>query len=365
MSTHAVPPDAVVETRFWRKIDDGRIQCDACPRRCKLHEGQRGLCFVRARRDDRIVLTTYGRASGFCVDPIEKKPLYHYRPGTPVLSFGTAGCNLACRFCQNWDISKSRRDDVLAERASPDEIAARAVELGCPTVAYTYNDPVIFHEFAVDVAEACARVGVASVAVTAGYVTPEPREEFYRHMDAVNIDLKAFSEEFYRTVCGGHLEPVLETIEYVALETDAWLELTTLIIPGLNDAPDEVDALTSWIADTLGPDVPLHLSAFHPDFKMLDRPATRREDLVAARRIALDNGLRYVYTGNVTDREGQTTSCHGCGAILIERDWYRLGAWGLDDGGRCRRCGTVCPGVFDREGPGSWGSRRRPTSFTR
>jgi pyruvate formate lyase activating enzyme len=354
------PPESIVSTKYWHELDDGRIQCDVCPLLCKLRDHQRGLCFVRARQDDQIVLTTYGRASGFCVDPIEKKPLNHFLPGTAVLSFGTAGCNLACRFCQNWDISKSRDYDTLADQASPETIAGRAVDLGCRSVAFTYNDPVVFHEFAIDVARACRAVGVKTVAVTAGYVMPEPRAEFYAHMDAVNVDLKAFSEEFYRKVCMGHLDPVLETLEYIHNETGVWLEVTTLLIPGLNDSPEDIDRLTSWTADRLGPDVPLHFSAFHPDFKMLDRPPTPAETLTAARDIGRDNGLRYVYTGNVHDPPGQTTYCHECGADVIQRNGYRLGRWGLDETGRCRACGTLCAGVYDPGGPGTWGAQRLP-----
>lgn len=352
------PAEAIVLTRFWHSLDDGRIQCDACPRACKLHKGQRGLCFVRARLGDQIVLTTYGRSSGFCIDPIEKKPLYHFLPGTPVLSFGTAGCNLACRFCQNWDISKAREYDILADRAAPDSIARRAAELGCRSVAFTYNDPVIFHEYAVDVARACRRAGLKTVAVTAGYVTAEPRAEFYAHMDAANIDLKAFTEDFYHRFCGGHLAPVLETIEFVHREADTWLEITTLVIPGLNDTAQEIDRLSSWMIDRLGADVPLHFSAFHPDFKMLDRPSTPAETLSRARQIAMGNGLRYVYTGNVADPAGQATYCSGCGGVVIQRDWYRLGRWCLDADGRCTACGTHCAGVFDPDGPGTWGPRR-------
>jgi len=357
-------PGSVVSTKYWHGLDDGRIQCDLCPRLCKLRDGQRGLCFVRVCKDDEIVLTTYGRASGFCVDPIEKKPLHHFLPGTSVLSFGTAGCNLACRFCQNWDISTSREYDTLAEQASPEAIAGRALELGCASVAFTYNDPVIFHEFAIDVAQACSQINVNAVAVTAGYVMADPRAEFYDHMDAVNVDLKGFTEEFYRKVCIGHLAPVLETLEYIHNETDVWLEVTTLLIPGINDSPQEIDRLTAWVSEHLGPDVPLHFSAFHPDFKMLDLPPTPHETLTMARDMGLGNGLRYVYTGNVHDPEGQTTYCHVCGAALIERDWYRLGRWGLDGLGRCRECGTRCAGVFDPDGPDTWGARRLPVLFT-
>jgi len=349
----------VVPGRFWHRIDDGRIQCDVCPRLCKLKDGQRGLCFVRARRGDELVLTTYGRSSGYCVDPIEKKPLNHFLPGTPVLSFGTAGCNLACKFCQNWDISKSRETDTLADAASPELIAAAAERLGCRSVAFTYNDPVIFHEYAVDVAQACRERGVKTVAVTAGYHQPEARAEFYRHMDAANVDLKAFTESFYAKICAGQLKPVLETLEYLKHETDVWFEITNLMIPGENDGAAEIEAMTRWIAERLGPDVPLHFSAFHPDWKMLDRPPTPPGTLTAARRIARANGLRYVYVGNVHDHEQSSTYCHDCGERLIGRDWYELSDWRLTDDGHCRTCGSACAGVFDGR-PGGWGRRRQP-----
>ncbi len=351
-----------VSGRYWHKIDDGRLQCDVCPRFCRLREGQRGLCFVRARANDEIVLTTYGRSSGFCVDPIEKKPLNHFLPGTPVLSFGTAGCNLACKFCQNWDISKSRELDKLQASASPQAIAERAVEEGSRSVAFTYNDPVIFLEYAIDVAEACHEHGIKTVAVTAGYVTEDPREEFFRHMDAANVDLKAFTERFYWKVCGGHLEPVLETIKYLKHETDVWFELTDLLIPGENDSEAEIDEMTQWIMEQLGPDVPLHFTAFHPDWKMMDKPRTPIQTLIRSRDIALKNGLRYVYTGNVHDFKGSSTYCHSCGEILIGRDWYELSTWNMaaENGqGRCSSCGTVIAGVFDGP-PGGWGSRRLP-----
>ncbi len=348
-----------IDVDYWHKLEDGRIQCDLCPRFCKLHDGQRGLCFVRGRLGDTMVLTTYGRSSGYCVDPIEKKPLNHFLPGTPVLSFGTAGCNLACKYCQNWDISKSREIDTLADEASPEAIARAAEALNCKSVAYTYNDPVIFHEYAIDVARACHEKGIKSVAVTAGYVTAEPRAEFYRHMDAANIDLKAFTEEFYYKLTGGHLKPVLETLEYVRHETDTWLEITTLLIPGHNDSDREINDMTRWVVDTLGPDVPIHFTAFHPDWKMMDVPPTPAETLTRARRIAMDNGVRYAYTGNVHDEEGGSTYCHGCGKKIIGRDWYVITAWHLTDDGKCEFCGTECAGVFQGP-PGQWGARRLP-----
>jgi pyruvate formate lyase activating enzyme len=350
---------SVVPTKYWHRLEDGRIQCDLCPRFCKLHEGQRGFCFVRACQGGQVVLTTYGRSSGFCVDPIEKKPLYHFLPGTPVLSFGTAGCNLGCRFCQNWDISKSREIDTLADPATPAAIARGAQGLGCRSVAFTYNDPVIFHEYAIDVAVACRERGLKAVAVTAGEVCPEPRAEFYRHMDAANVDLKGFTEEFYRDICAGHLQPVLDTLVYLHHETDVWLEVTTLLIPDLNDSDEEVKAMTRWFAEELGPDVPLHFTAFHPDFRMLARPPTPPATLRQARRIALDNGLRHVYVGNVHDPAGDSTYCPRCGGLLIGRDWYELTHWRLDASGCCRNCGARCPGLFEGA-PGNWGAKRRP-----
>ncbi|MCO5178849.1 MAG: AmmeMemoRadiSam system radical SAM enzyme [Candidatus Promineofilum sp.] len=352
-------PVTGIPTTYWHQLADGRVQCDVCPRACKLHDGQRGMCFVRGAAGGQIVLTTYGRSSGYCIDPIEKKPLNHFLPGTPVLSFGTAGCNLACKFCQNWDISKSREWDTLADAAAPETIALAAERLGCRSVAFTYNDPVIFMEYAVDVADACRERGIKAVAVTAGYITDAARPEFFAHMDAANVDLKGFTEAFYHDVCAAELEPVLDTLRYLKHETDVWFELTTLLIPGLNDDDDELDAMTRWVVDALGPDVPMHFTAFHPDYKMLDRPPTPAATLSRARRIALSNGVRYAYTGNVHDEAGGMTYCHNCGERLIGRDWYVLTAWNLTGDGRCLRCGTACAGVFDGP-PGHWGARRQP-----
>jgi pyruvate formate lyase activating enzyme len=348
-----------VPTQYWHRLPDGRIQCDVCPRYCKLHAGQRGLCFVRANQDDAIVLTTYGRSSGFCVDPVEKKPLNHFLPGTPILSFGTAGCNLACKFCQNWDISKSREWDTLADSATPEAIARAAKRLGCRSVAYTYNDPVIFMEYAIDIAQACRAQDIQSVAVTAGYMADDPRCEFYQYMDAANVDLKGFTENFYWKVCGAHLEPVLETLKYLKHETNVWFEVTTLLIPGQNDSEQEIEEMTQWAVENLGPDVPWHFTAFHPDWKMLDTPPTPAATLTRARHIAMKNGLRYVYTGNVHDEDGGSTYCHHCQAKLIGRDWYVLTTWNLDGDGKCKSCGTPLPGVFE-ETPGRWGARRLP-----
>jgi len=353
---------SVVATQYWHALDDEKIQCDLCPRFCKLREGQRGLCYVRGRVNDAIVLTTYGRSSGFAVDPIEKKPLNHFYPGSAVLSFGTAGCNLACKFCQNWDISKSREMDTLMDLASPDSIAQAALDMGCKSVAYTYNDPTIFHEYVIDTAKACRKLGIKNVAVTAGYMCEKPRKEFFEVMDATNIDLKAFTDEFYWKQTGAHLQEVLETIKYVKHETDVWLELTNLLIPGLNDSPEELRQMSDWVVKEVGVDVPMHFSAFHPDHKLRHIPHTSQETLSQARKIAMTAGIHYVYTGNVHDQVGGSTFCHACGQLLILRDWYQLGDWQLDSAngmaGSCSHCGTVCAGVFDDK-PGDWGAKRK------
>jgi pyruvate formate lyase activating enzyme len=350
--------------RWWHLLDDGRMQCDLCPRDCRLHEGQRGACFVRQRVGDRMILTTYGRSSGFCIDPIEKKPLAHFYPGSSVFSFGTAGCNLACKFCQNWDISKSRDMDTLMDQASPAAIARAAAHHGCRSVAFTYNDPVVFAEYAMDVADACHARGIATVAVTAGYVHEAPRREFFAKIDAANVDLKAFTDEFYVKLTGAHLQPVLDTLVYLCRETQVWVEITTLLIPGRNDSDAEIRALARWIRDELGSDVPLHFSAFHPDYKLADVPPTPAATLACARRIAMEEGLRYVYTGNVHDAEGDTTFCATCSSKLIVRDWYEIESYRVTPDGRCPDCGAAVAGRFERF-DGAFGRRRIPVRMAR
>jgi len=350
--------EATTAARWWHRLEDGRIQCDLCPRDCKLHEGQRGFCFVRQRTADRMVLTTYGRSSGFCVDPIEKKPLNQFYPGSSVLSFGTAGCNLGCRFCQNWDISKAREFDALTDQAAPEAIAQRALDLGCRSVAFTYNDPVIFAEYAMDVADACHEKGIQTVAVTAGYIHPEPRREFYRKMDAANVDLKGFTDSFYEKVTFSKRGAVLDTLEYLKQQTGVWLEITTLLIPGHNDSEVELEQECEWLIGHLGPDVPIHFTAFHPDFKMMDVPTTPSATLRRARQIARSMGLKFVYTGNVHDVEGGTTYCPGCATPLVRRDWYEILDYRLTADGRCSCCGLAIPGRFDPR-PGHHGRGRR------
>ncbi len=362
-------PESNYPARWWHALPAAedkprRIQCDLCPRDCKLHDGQRGACFVRQNLDGQMVLTTYGRSSGFCIDPIEKKPLNHFYPGSSILSFGTAGCNLACKFCQNWDISKSKDMDRLMDAATPDGIASAALAYGARSVAFTYNDPVVFAEYAIDTAQACHERGIKTVAVTAGYIYPEPAREFYAAMDAANVDLKAFTDDFYRRLCGARLQPVLDTLAYIHHETDCWLEITTLLIPGLNDSPDEIDALSGWVMNELGPDVPLHFTAFHPDWKLNELPPTPPPTLMNARRIAMDAGLHYVYTGNIHDSEGDTTFCPDCQAALIVRDWYAIRHCDLPDNGYCPHCCAKIPGHYGKFGK-PFGARRIPVRLTR
>lgn len=351
-----------VSGEFWHRLEDGRVQCDLCPRHCKLKEGQRGLCYVRAREDNEMVLKSYGLSSGYCVDPIEKKPLNHFLPGTPVLSFGTAGCNLSCKFCQNWDISKSKDLETLSDQASPEVIAKVAEQFGCRSVAYTYNDPIIFLEYARDVAQACKERDIYSVAVTAGYITDNARPDFFKFIDAANIDLKAFTNDFYKKICGGQLGPVLDTLLYLKKETSVWFEITTLLIPGENDSVAELEKMTQWIYENLGPDIPIHFSAFHPDYKMRDISNTPVATLNRARQIAIKNGLRYVYTGNVHNIEGDTTFCHHCGEALIVRDWYNIKSYEIKDGA-CPKCKTPCAGFFENNA-GNWGDRRVPIQLS-
>ena len=353
----------VVRGEFWHSIEQGRrVQCDLCPRACKLQAGQRGFCFVRQASAEGIELTSYGRASGFCVDPIEKKPLYHFYPGTSVLSFGTAGCNLGCRFCQNWDISKARELDRLTPMTAPRAVVQAAREAGCKSVAFTYNDPVIFAEYAVDCAFAAREAGVKSVAVTAGYIGEQARERFFRPMDAANVDLKAFSEDFYRRICFAELAPVLDTLRWLKQESRLWLEVTTLLIPGHNDTEAEIARLAEWFVEQLGPETPLHFSAFHPDFKLMNLPPTPPETLLRARRQAKAAGLRHVYTGNIQDAEGQASYCSACAQRVITRTGYRVDAFRLDESACCVGCGVALAGHFDPR-PGRFGSRRLPITI--
>jgi AmmeMemoRadiSam system radical SAM enzyme/AmmeMemoRadiSam system protein B/AmmeMemoRadiSam system protein A len=342
--------------------DSERIVCDLCPRDCHLRPGDRGFCFVRENRGGQMVLSTYGKSTGFCIDPIEKKPLNQFFPGTSVLSFGTAGCNLGCKFCQNWSISKSKEIEQLSENASPSAVAQAALKLGCKSVAFTYNDPVIWAEYAIDTARACRDVGVKAVAVTAGYITPQARPAFYEFMDAANVDLKGFTERFYRHLTLSHLEPVKDTLRWLVHESNVWTEITNLIIPRENDSHDELKAMCDWILESLGPDVPVHFTAFHPDFRLQDRERTPAETLLAAYEIAISRGLNYAYVGNIQAPKQQTTYCPGCKRPLIERVGYTITRYELN-GNICRHCGARVTGHYERS-PGNWGSRRQPVRIS-
>ncbi len=336
--------------RWWHTAEDGRIVCTLCPRFCKLSEGQAGFCYIRQHVQGELVATAYGQSTGFAVDPIEKKPLSHFLPMTSILSFGTAGCNLGCRFCQNWNISKARLVEANSVSATPEQVVALARQQGCPSIAMTYNDPTIFGEYVIDVSREARQQGIRNVLVTAGYITPEARQEIYAHVDAVNVDLKAFSETFYHKITFSHLEPVLDTLRWLRQATDIWCEITNLLIPGENDDWDETRRLSAWVAEHMGPDTPLHFSAFHPDFKMQNTPRTPPETLHRARRLAMAEGLRYVYVGNIHDPAGQSTYCPRCQKTLIQRDWHRVLRFEVlvdaEGRGQCPDCAQPIAGVF-------------------
>lgn len=359
-TTAGEPPTRLL---IQRSLPDGRIECEVCPRCCKLREKQDGYCRSRGRRGDQIVTLAAGRTSGLAMDPIEKKPLFHFLPGTPVLSFGTIGCNLGCRFCQNEGITRARVRPERLREAPPDQIARAASVLGCRSVAFTYNDPVVFFDYAIDVAKACHARGIQTVAVTAGYVSPKARAELFHHIDAANVDLKGFSEEFYRKMIGGHLQPILDTLLYLRRETRVWLEITNLLIPGVNDSTAEIDMMTRWIGEHLGPDTPIHFSAFHPAGTLTNLPPTPIATLVRAAEIAIESGLTYVYIGNVRS-DWESTRCASCGELLIERDGYQIRTWNLKDSGRCAFCGARCPGHFEPSA-GTWGARSFPVDLER
>ncbi len=332
--------------KYQNSQDNNKTQCTICPHNCILAEEQRGFCFVRKNVNGEIKLTTYGYNTGLAIDPIEKKPLFHFYPGSKVLSFGTTGCNLSCAFCQNWESSRSKIDPESLNKVSPKEIAELALQNGCKSVAFTYNEPIIFFEYAIDTAIECRKRGINTVAVTAGYINPEPRKEFFKYMDATNIDLKSFNPNFYKKYCQVELEPILETIKYVRNNTGCWLEITTLIIEDENDSPEEIQKECEWIKENIGIDTPLHFSAFHPSYKFMDRKFTTFATLQKAYEIAGKVGLRYVYTGNIAETITSSTYCHNCKRIVIRRDRYCTDQYNLDECGNCIYCGTPCAGVF-------------------
>lgn len=331
--------------QWWEETESGKLLCTLCPRYCTLGEGQAGFCFIRQNIGGKMYSLGYGRPTGFAVDPIEKKPLSHFYPGTSILSFGTAGCNLGCKFCQNWEMSKARLDDENSFEASPEAVVSLAKKYRTPSIAYTYNDPTIFGEYVIDVSRLAREQGIKSVMVTAGYIDKEARKDVYKYIDAANVDLKAFTEEFYHKVTYSHIEPVLDTLRWLKHETDIWFEITTLLIPGENDSEDEVKRETGWILENLGDSVPLHFTAFHPDFRMTDKPRTPSETLTGARNIAMAEGIKYCYVGNVHDAEGQTTYCPKCRKPLIIRDWHSIRN-NIIVNGRCPVCSEQISGRF-------------------
>ncbi len=334
------------EAKWWKEGKNGKIICTLCPRYCELWEGQKGFCYIRENINGKLYSTGYGRPTGFGLDPIEKKPLFHFLPGTSVLSFGTAGCNLGCKFCQNWTMSKSKLEDVNALYATPEDVVKLAMQYNAPSIAYTYNDPTIFGEYVIDISRIAREAGIRNVMVTAGYIDKEARKDVYKFIDAANVDLKAFSENFYGKLTLSHIAPVLDTLRWIKNETDIWLEITTLLIPGENDSDDELKAMANWIVENLGDEVPLHFTAFHPDFMMRDKSPTPHSTLIKARKTALNAGIKYCYVGNVHDNEGETTYCPNCGKPLIQRDWHSVYENNLV-AGKCPVCGTTIAGVFE------------------
>jgi len=334
-----------VLAKWWKPTDDDRILCTLCPRYCKIGEGQPGFCFIRQNHGGKLYSIGYGRPTSFAIDPIEKKPLNHFLPGSTILSFGTAGCNLGCKFCQNWSMSKAKIDDLNSLTASPEEVVSLAKEYGAPSIAYTYNDPTIFGEYVVDISKIAREENVKSVMVTSGYIDKEARKDVYKYIDAANVDLKAFTERFYHKLTFSHLDDVLDTLIWLKNETDVWIEITTLLIPDENDSSEEIKKECDWILNNLGDGVPLHFTAFHPDFKMRDKDRTPERTLTRARKIALKSGIKYCYVGNVHHAEGQTTYCPNCKEKLIKRNWHSVISYNLING-KCNKCGEVIAGVF-------------------
>ncbi|MHB8580246.1 MAG: AmmeMemoRadiSam system radical SAM enzyme [Ignavibacteriaceae bacterium] len=331
--------------KWWHTLEGGKILCTLCPRYCKIGEGQPGFCYIRQNQGGKLYTLGYGKPTGFAIDPVEKKPLFHFYPGTSILSFGTAGCNLGCKFCQNWSISKAKLDELQSVSALPEDVVMLAKKYKVPSIAFTYNDPTIFGEYVIDIAEIARAENVKTVMVTAGYIDKEARKKIYKNIDAANVDLKGFTERFYFKLTSSHLKDVLDTLIWLKNETEVWIEITTLLIPDENDSLDEIKLESEWILENLGDSVPLHFTAFHPDFKMKDKYPTPEKTLTTARRIALESGIKYCYTGNVHNTEGQTTYCYSCKTALIKRDWHTV-LFNKIIEGKCFKCGAKVEGRF-------------------
>jgi pyruvate formate lyase activating enzyme len=330
---------------WWEEAGNGKLLCTLCPRYCTIGDGQQGFCYIRYNSGGKLYTSGYGHPTGFAVDPIEKKPLNHFLPGTRILSFGTAGCNLGCKFCQNWSTSKAKSDEINSLTASPEEVVELAKHNSLPSIAFTYNDPTIFGEYVIDISKIAVEEGIKPVMVTAGYIDKEARKDVYKNIAAANVDLKGFTEKFYHKITFSHLENVLDTLRWLKNETDVWLEITTLLIPGENDSPEEIKQECDWILNNLGENTPLHFTAFHPDFKMLDKSSTPSSTLLQARKTAMQTGLNFVYVGNIHHSEGQTTYCSSCKTPLIKRDWHSVRSNKMINN-TCYKCNSIIPGVF-------------------
>jgi pyruvate formate lyase activating enzyme len=330
---------------WWQNLENGKILCTLCPRYCTIGEGQAGFCFIRQNINNKLYSIGYGRPTGFAIDPIEKKPLNHFLPGTEILSFGTAGCNLGCKFCQNWSISKAKIDNTNSLYATPENVILLAKKYNVPSIAFTYNDPIIFGEYVIDVSKLAKEEGIKSVMVTNGYIDKEARKDVFKFIDAANVDLKAFTENFYHKLTFSHLQPVLDTLIWLVKETNVWLEITTLLIPNENDSEDEIKKMCDWITQNLGEEIPLHFTAFHPDFKMNNKQRTPLETLQRARKIAIQSGIKFCYLGNVWDEIGHTTFCPSCNKPIIKRSWHEVIEYHLIDD-HCKFCNEKINGVF-------------------
>ena len=335
------------EARWWEILPDGKVHCYLCPRHCHIGEGQSGFCFIRAPRGGKLYNLGYAHPAAIQVDPIEKKPLNHFLPGTTILSLGAAGCNMGCFFCQNWDISKSKADQVHSSYLEPETVVLAAIEHQCPSIAFTYNEPTIWGEYVIDTSRIAHAYGLKTVMVTNGYITREALFDVYEHVDAANVDLKAYTEDFYAKLTLSHLQPVLDTLKTLRHETNVWIEITNLIIPSLNDSQEETKELCGWMLENLGDDVPLHFTAFHPDFKLRNKPGTPPETLHRARQLARERGLKYVYEGNILSG-GADTMCPGCGRVLISRSWHRVSEVRVQPDGTCQHCGARISGHFEK-----------------
>ncbi|MDI6849512.1 MAG: AmmeMemoRadiSam system radical SAM enzyme [Candidatus Saccharicenans sp.] len=333
-----------VEARYYRKLPDREIKCDLCPRFCRLGDKERGFCGVRENQDGRYYTLVYGQVASLNVDPIEKKPFFHFLPGSGAFSLATAGCNLSCKFCQNWEISQMRPEQVKSVSLSPEALVASCERYDCPVIAYTYTEPVIFFEYMFDSSQLARKKGLRNVVVTAGYINPEPLADLLRVVDAVKVDLKAFNQKFYSEYVRGELQPVLQTIKQIA-RSGTWLEIVYLVIPTLNDNPAEIRDMCRYLKEEIGPDYPVHFSRFHPMYLVKNLPPTPVSTLERLREAALAEGLHYVYVGNVPGHPGENTYCPKCGNLIIERYGYVIRKKELS-GNKCRYCGQTVAGVW-------------------